>query len=352
MLLSLLKDLMGSRKDERILQEAREHIAASRNHEAISALTALLERRPDSVEALLMRGVAARGADLGDQSLADLTRAVELEPSSAPCLYELAHTIYAIGDHRRAHDLCARARVVDPEFAPARWLQAQIILGGQHYFKVLERILAELRPRTYVEIGVFQGDSLALVKPPARAIGIDPDPKLIAPLAENHKVFADTSDDFFARHDLRLELGDRPVDLAFIDGMHHFEFALRDFANLERYCTRQSTILIHDCYPLDRETAVRDDGPPSFWSGDIWRLIVLLKKYRSDLEVHVVGAPPTGLAVVRNLDPDSRFLIENYEKLHDEFIQLDFSYLDHDKAGKLSLVKNEWENVRRLLTSS
>jgi hypothetical protein len=34
--------------------------------------------------------------------------------------------------------------------------------------------------------------------------------------------------------------------------MHHFEFALRDFANTERHCTPQSTILIHDTYPLNR----------------------------------------------------------------------------------------------------
>ena len=31
-------------------------------------------------------------------------------------------------------------------------------------------------------------------------------------------------------------------DLAFIDGMHHFEFALRDFANLERHCAPGSTM--------------------------------------------------------------------------------------------------------------
>src|SRR5256885_12302956 len=47
----------------------------------------------------------------------------------------------------------------------------------------------------------------------------------------------------FAEHDLSKELGGRPVDLAFIDGMHLFEFALRDFVNLERYCAPGSTIL-------------------------------------------------------------------------------------------------------------
>jgi hypothetical protein len=204
-----------------------------------------------------------------------------------------------------------------------------------------------LQPRTYVEIGIFQGESLKRAKPPTLAIGIDPEPRLAFPRAVNHRVFVETSDAFFKRRDLRAELGGLPVDLAFIDGMHHFEFALRDFAHLEPYCTPESTILIHDCYPLDRETARRDGSPP-FWSGDIWRLIVLLKKYRPDLAIHTVGTPPTGLAVVRNLDPNSRYLSENHERLYREFLALDYGYLDEDKAGKLNLVPNDPRKIRAL----
>ncbi len=235
-----------------------------------------------------------------------------------------------------------------PGFAKPRWLQAQIVLGGEYYFDILKRIHAQVQPRTYVEIGVFKGESLRLATPPTQAIAIDPEPQLVFPPGANQRVFTETSDAFFAGRDLRIEFGGLPVDLAFIDGMHHFEFALRDFANLERYCARGSTILIHDCYPLDRETARRDGSPP-FWSGDIWRLIVLLRKYRSDLAIHTIGTPPTGLGLVRNLDPESRFLTENHDQLCQEFLALDYAYLDDDKAGKLNLVTNDWEEIRALL---
>jgi hypothetical protein len=161
-------------------------------------------------------------------------------------------------------------------------------------------------------------------------------------------MFAQTSDAFFAGHDLSAELDGLPVDLAFIDGMHHFEHALRDFANLERYCARSSTILIHDCYPLDRETAERDRRP-FFWSGDIWRLIVLLKKYRPDLTIHTIGTPPTGLGMVRSLDPGSRYLLDHYHQLCEEFLALDYSYLEGDEAAKLNLFPNDWEKVGALL---
>lgn len=349
MLFSVLKDIIASRRRPPSVQDARGLLEASRHREAMVVLESILKRNPNDVDALFVRGIAARGARQFEASAANLTRAVELKPDSAQCMFELAHTLYATGDRTRAFELCQRARNIDPLFAPARWLQAQITLDGEYYFQVLERIHAALRPATYVEIGVFLGESLRLAKAPTVAIGVDPDPKLNAPLAPNQRVFVETSDHFFAQHDLREELGGKPVELAFIDGMHQFEFALRDFINLERFCTKDSTILIHDCYPLDRETAGREQGPVSFWSGDIWRLIVLLKKYRPDLSVNIIGAPPTGLGVVRGLDPDSRVLAENYDRLCEEFLQLDYAFLDDDKARKLSLVKNDWANVRRLL---
>jgi len=221
-------------------------------------------------------------------------------------------------------------------------------LGGAHYLRVLEHIFDLLKPRTYLEVGVFLGRSLALAKPPTLAIGIDPEPRLPGAPAANHRIFAETSDEFFAHRDVRAEFGGLPVDLAFIDGMHHFECALRDFANLERACTRDSTILIHDCFPRDRESAERTQHG-TFWSGDIWRLVVLLKKYRPDLAIDTIGAPPTGLGVVRHLDPGSRYLAEHHDRLCAEFMALDYAYLDQDKAEKLNLVPNAPERIRALL---
>ena len=351
MLLNFLKDLIGGRKapvEEDVLRRARELINGSRHGEAVDLLTTLIEYKPNCVDALVLRGAAKRIGGRAKEGLADLTHAAALAPDNSPCLYELAAAWYALGENRLALEYCERARQVAPGFTTPRWLQAQIILGGEYYFTVLERIHAHVKPRTYVEIGVFKGESLRLATPPTQAIGIDPEPQLGFPPAANQRVFAETSDAFFAGRDLRVEFGGLPVDLAFIDGMHHFEFALRDFANLERYCTRGSIILIHDCYPLDRQTARRDGSPP-FWSGDIWRLIVLLRKYRPDLAIHTIGTPPTGLGLVRNLDPGSRFLTENHDRLCQEFLALDYAYLDEDKAGKLNLVTNEWEKIRAIL---
>ena len=351
LLFRALKNLFGggNRHDQRnVLGLARGLIEQSRSEQAIGLLSTLLECEPDCAEALILRGAALREAGRLPDALADLTRADRLVPDDPNCLLELAVVSYLRGDRQLALEYCLHARRIAPDLAGCCKLQAQLALGDEYYFGVLERILAHVRPRTYVEIGVFQGETLCLARPPTLAIGIDPEPQLTSAPAANARIFAETSDGFFAHRDLGAELGGLPVEVAFIDGMHHFDFALRDFANLERYCTRDSTILIHDCYPLDRETAERDRRG-NFWSGDIWRLIVLLKKYRPELCIHMISTPPTGLGLVRHLDPGSRFLSEHYKRLCDEFMALDYSYLDENKAGKLNLFPNEWDKIRSLL---
>jgi len=259
-----------------------------------------------------------------------------------------AEEAYFRGDLLLVREYSAHLRRIPEGVESADMLDAQLRFGGEHYIVLLERILEALRPRTYVEIGVEHGTSLRLVKPPTLALGIDPNPRIQGPLAPHQRVFAETSDAFFAQRDVRAELGGQPVELAFIDGMHQFEFALRDFAHLERWSERASTILIHDCYPLDRETAERERRR-AFWSGDIWRLILLLKKHRPDLSIHTIGTAPTGLAVVRNLDPRSTLLRERHDELCREFLAVDYAAIEDDMPGKLNLFPNDWARIRTLL---
>jgi hypothetical protein len=65
----------------------------------------------------------------------------------------------------------------------------------------------------------------------------------------------------------------------------------------------------------------------------------------------VVAAPPTGVCIVRKLDPNSRFLLENQERLTAEFMPLDYSYLEKDRAAKLNLFPNDWGKIAALLAS-
>lgn len=301
-------------------------------------------------EALFVRGSVLLQAGQPRRALPHLKLAARLASTNAGYFGAVAQAASKAGDTDTAVRYCERALQLAPDLEPVHHLLFSLFLHGEPYIRVLERIHHHLKPRTYIEIGIETGASLQLAAPETLALGVDPQPQLRFVPGPNVRIFAETSDEFFARHDVRAELGGLPVDLAFIDGLHHFEYALRDFMNLERLCAPQSTILIDDCFPHDRRTAERERFI-EFWSGDVWKVIVLLKKYRPDLSIHTVATPPTGMCIVRNLDPGSRFIADNLPRLIDEFTKLDYGYLERGRAKKLNLFPNDWERIRSLLGS-
>ncbi len=264
-------------------------------------------------------------------------------------LYLRAKFYGMLGNSVRASRLCRDALAI-ADHEKARKLLATLELPGEDYFRVLERIHAHLRPRTYIEIGIWKGKSLRLARPETLALGVDPAPQLKAPPAPNVRLYSETSDQFFAQHDVIAELGGLRLELALIDGMHHFEYALRDFINLERIGEPQSIILVHDCYPLDVQSAQRE-RTTVFWSGDVWRMIVLLRKYRPDLAIHTIATPPTGLGMVSNLDPSSQVLATHFDAIVTEGMALDYAALERGKAGLLNLYPNVWQKIRQLIDS-
>jgi hypothetical protein len=195
---------------------------------------------------------------------------------------------------------------------------------GEDYLIVLARLHQILQPQTYFEIGSRAGDSLALAS--CASIAIDPEFKL-TPAFHNNKpeshLYSMTSDDYFAGHNPASIFG-RPIDFAFLDGLHHAEFLLRDFINTEAHCGPDSVIALHDCLPLNAVMASRnapvighiaDPGHPYWWTGDVWLMAEALKKHRPDLLITALDAAPTGLLLVTNLNPASTTLKDNYDDI-------------------------------------
>jgi hypothetical protein len=188
---------------------------------------------------------------------------------------------------------------------------------GEDYLIVLARLHKILTPATYLEIGSRTGDSLALAS--CASIAVDPQfrlsPAFLSNKPECH-LYAMTSDDYFASHS-PAKTFNRPIDFAFLDGLHHAEFLLRDFINAEAHCTPESVIALHDCFPLDAVMARRDQADRSlrdhpnrsdWWTGDVWLMAEALKKFRPDLTIIGLNAPPTGLLLVTDLNPGSTVL--------------------------------------------
>lgn len=138
------------------------------------------------------------------------------------------------------------------------------------------------------------------------------------------------SDTYFAENDLRSIFKGGP-DICFLDGMHRSEYLLRDFMNIERLCHKTSIILMHDCLPANARMALRtheigdvSEGPwQHAWTGDVWKVVPLLKKYRPDLKIFYLDCAPTGLVAVSNLDPEDASLRQRYSGLVGELRDLD-----------------------------
>jgi hypothetical protein len=223
-------------------------------------------------------------------------------------------------------------------------------LPGPPYRDVLRRLHELLRPRTYLEIGVETGATLAFAQHAERAIGIDPDASklrrdLVPPRA---RVFHETSDAFFARQTRAQALGAHRVDLAFIDGMHWFEYALRDFVNVEAWSSPTSVVVLHDCLPLFPLTASRERRT-KFWVGDVWKVVGILRRYRPELRVKIVATAPSGLCIVRGLDPASRVLAERLDEIIDEHRGLAYPSRALETPEGFELVPSNEAGLRQAL---
>jgi hypothetical protein len=125
-----------------------------------------------------------------------------------------------------------------------------------------------------------------------------------------------TSDEFFADSP-RERLG-APIDFAFIDGMHLFEFALRDFMNIERFARPGAVIVFDDIFPNHPLQAARERQTRA-WTGDIWKIRDCLARHRPDLRLVPLDTWPSGLLLVFGADPASRVLADRYEQIVAEY---------------------------------
>lgn len=196
------------------------------------------------------------------------------------------------------------------------------LANGRFYLDVFRDLHVTRDIGWYLEIGTETGKALVPVE--ANVVSVDPTFQIrhdvIGRKGEAH-FFQKTSDDFFASGFLD-RTGIR-VDLAFLDGMHLFEYLLRDFINAERYMVRGGRVLMHDCLPFNGAMTVRNrDRLDVPWTGDVWKILPILAAYRPDLKVSPLNASPTGLVLVENFDPANEALSENYDRIVEEYMDL------------------------------
>ncbi|KAF0115235.1 MAG: hypothetical protein FD150_1143 [Rhodobacteraceae bacterium] len=198
--------------------------------------------------------------------------------------------------------------------------------SGMPYYRFLRMLHEACLFDWYLEVGCRSGESFAPVR--SKTIAVDPffraDINIIGKKPALH-VFQATSDDFFAsgflaRNGIRL-------GLAFLDGMHLFEFLLRDFMNTEAAMDPKGVIMLHDCVPYGAGMTTRDLArlPKGSWTGDVWKLIPILQHWRPDLRLTVLDCRSTGLVCVSGLNPESRVLVDSYERIVTDWVGVELA---------------------------
>jgi tetratricopeptide (TPR) repeat protein len=310
----------------------------------------LLEAAPESPTALSLSAAWDLSQGDIDAAIRGIEAALRLAPRNLNANVEAARIYFKAGQPKRA--VIHSQRVLDalPGFPGLRELYFKWAFADSNYRDFLPLLHECLAPSVYLETGVEKGRSFKHARGAEIAIGIDPEMGLVpSEYRDWGRLFEMTSDDFFAKGHYEETCGERRIDLAFIDGMHLFEYTLRDFINIERRAHARSVVFIHDIIPINTVSAARLRKTGQ-WMGDVWKVMLVLKRYRPDLDLAVINAGPSGLAVVRGLDPSSRVLLEHYAQIVANFtdIPLDHGFLDQLKVKRIPA---ESQAIRELFAS-
>src|SRR5271166_2286972 len=132
-------------------------------------------------------------------------------------------------------------------------------------YDVVNRILEKIGSQRYLEIGVFDGETMRRVCATVR-VGVDPAPQKAA-VAAATEFHALPSDAYFVAHPAET------FDVAFIDGLHHADQAYRDITSACR-CSR--VVVVHDSSP---STEAMQIVPPiqGEWTGDVWKAVARIR---------------------------------------------------------------------------
>jgi hypothetical protein len=191
-----------------------------------------------------------------------------------------------------------------------------------------------------------------------RSIGVDPAFAVQRELLCDLHLVRTTSDEFFARAHPLAHFDEPVADLAFIDGMHLAEYALRDFINTERFTHATSVIVIDDMLPRNVAEADRDRGRPRKdpgWAGDVYKVLGPLRDLRPDLVCLEVDTEPTGTVVVLLPDAESTALLSAYDDLVEAFVEPDPQHVPDEILTRSRALDPEellaapiWDDLRRL----
>lgn len=193
-------------------------------------------------------------------------------------------------------------------------------------YDLINYLLEKNKFLNYLEIGVFHGENIRLIKA-SHKDGVDPGHEGVVAPEVTYPMTSDTFFEFIKGHDIKY-------DVIFIDGLHHKEQVDKDIENSLNHLVPNGYILLHDCNPISYE-AQKVPRETVVWNGDVWKSIVKLRLNRSDLKIRVVDTD-FGVGVV-NFEK-----VDNYNKSKD----ITWDYFQENKKEIINLITvEEFKNI-------
>lgn len=211
--------------------------------------------------------------------------------------------------------------------------------------EVIQALMRQKGLKNYLEIGVENGHIFFRIKSNFK-VAVDPHfifdasrrfgKAILNPYNLNNQYFEKTSDAFFAQDAQRVFAGQK-LQIALIDGMHEYQFALRDVENTLQYLDSKGIIVMHDCNPQSAGAAGRfEDWETGEWNGDVWRTIIHLRSQRPDLHVFVLDCDQ-GLGIVTRHDSVSATTEPTLNFAPDQIQHLTYDELNTNRTAWLNL---------------
>lgn len=180
-----------------------------------------------------------------------------------------------------------------------------------NYKRFLRQVHEIANPRDYLEIGVRNGNSLALAR--CNAVGVDPALRIKGEMPETVSLLQMKSDDYFHQLSDRIK-----YDMVFVDGMHLFEFAFRDVCNASRHLRDGGLIFMDDVLPGNQDMALRERITTD-WTGDVWKVVEVVRNKMPEVNVLFIDTAPTGLALFYG---DKLHNLSSLLDQHDDLVDL------------------------------
>lgn len=218
---------------------------------------------------------------------------------------------------------------------------------------IIRALMKKRKLNNYLEIGVFNGHIFFRIKSNFK-VAVDPEFRfdalrragklLVNPYNIYNRYYEKTSDDFF-RDDAPSLYQKKRIEISLIDGMHEYEYALRDIENTVKYLSGDGVIVVHDCNALTQESACsfaewKARNFTGTWNGDVWRTILHIRSLRKDLTAFVLDTDH-GLGIITKR-PDQNMLNFSQEQIRG----FSFSEFDRNRKEWLGLKPAEyfWEH--------